>query len=1213
MRSQPLCKSFGFGLRIDSSPEEFSKLKMLFFIVPLFVRRCIRLLKCIRWFIFLRFSKHIVFDSRYYVEQYPDVKQADINPLWHYIKFGATEGRDPSPYFDTSCYLEQYPDVKQADINPLWHYIKFGATEGRKSIPNRGTLNKLKQNSDARLTKDAIILISHDASQTGAPLQVAKMAKVITTIYKRPVVILTLQGGRLLNEFKQYGIVYNLETSLQSLDNLEHIEEVFRSLRDSGLKTCICNTVVCGILLPLLEKYGFNYINLVHELPTSIKACNFALYAQNIAFFSKTIVFSSNFLKNAFLNEYPIIDLTKTKLLVRGQGVYNESDYFVKRAFAKQTLTEKLKISSTSKIVVGCGYADLRKGIDLFCQVANIVINHYMQTSIHFLWVGEHEYWSDIWVRHDAEKLCLSQRIHFINFTSELPLIFAGVDLFILTSREDPFPTVVLEAMNNGLPAICFEGSGGITEILNNDCGVVVPYLDTIKMAEAIRFLLEKDDVYTSIARNAKQRIEKEYRYSDYVDFLLSAIPQNNQFINNLPLKVSVIIPNYNYAKYLEERLNTIIRQTIKPFEIIFLDDNSQDDSISIAKKILQNSGIAYKIIENRINQGCFHQWLLGIKEAKGDLVWIAEADDACKLNFLEKLIDKFYDARVNLTYCQSQPIDTNSNYFDYSYIGYTSDISSTKWLTDYCRSGRDEVEDTLCLKNTIPNASAVIFRKTALDGIEEILCNFKSCGDWMAYIYALLRGKIYFNATILNYHRRHQESIINKTEKTQSYFGEILKIQHYLVRNFNISDHFYHKMVLHVEAELNRLTGETFDKSTVVTEVAKLSELHDDNIKKCKHPRILFVVPDLEFGGGQMAGIRLANYFSHTHTVYIYSARPNLYHQEVYQMVDTQVNLLRSRGTVEDLRSYLISLSIDVLISQIWWSDSLAFQALADLNIFWIITMHGCYEFLLEYPHVDTLDPNFNRTVRPLLHRANCIVYTADKNLGIFNNLNLNLSYKLKKIYNGYDPIPTLPKDKKILGIENDDFVFGILSRAIKEKGWEEAIKATLELNQTIKRKSHLILIGLSDYANFLKDRYKNEAYIHFVAFSNKPSEWIQIFDVGLLPSYFISESLPYSVIEYLACGKPVIASDIGEIKHMIKDGNREAGILIPLIDQRIDIEKLKNGMQLLIENPELLASYQKSTKVLFEQFDMYRCGQSYQDLMKNFGNQEGINLHGQ
>ena len=71
------------------------------------------------------------FDIKYYLFTYPDVRKADIDPIVHYLKIGAKEGRNPNFNFNTSFYLEEYTDVLKADINPLVHYIINGKKEGR--------------------------------------------------------------------------------------------------------------------------------------------------------------------------------------------------------------------------------------------------------------------------------------------------------------------------------------------------------------------------------------------------------------------------------------------------------------------------------------------------------------------------------------------------------------------------------------------------------------------------------------------------------------------------------------------------------------------------------------------------------------------------------------------------------------------------------------------------------------------------------------------------------------------------------------------------------------------------------------------------------------------------------------------------------------------------------------------------------------------------
>lgn len=71
------------------------------------------------------------FATNWYRTQNLDVVAAKVNPLVHYIRHGAQEGRNPVPWFDTSGYLARNPDVRAAGVNPFYHYLRYGYAEGR--------------------------------------------------------------------------------------------------------------------------------------------------------------------------------------------------------------------------------------------------------------------------------------------------------------------------------------------------------------------------------------------------------------------------------------------------------------------------------------------------------------------------------------------------------------------------------------------------------------------------------------------------------------------------------------------------------------------------------------------------------------------------------------------------------------------------------------------------------------------------------------------------------------------------------------------------------------------------------------------------------------------------------------------------------------------------------------------------------------------------
>ena len=83
------------------------------------------------------------FDIAYYRKNY--LKDEKIDPIKHYLEIGADKGFNPNEYFDTKFYIDSYPEIKKAGYNPLVHYIKWGLYEGR--LPKLLTLDELfKQN-----------------------------------------------------------------------------------------------------------------------------------------------------------------------------------------------------------------------------------------------------------------------------------------------------------------------------------------------------------------------------------------------------------------------------------------------------------------------------------------------------------------------------------------------------------------------------------------------------------------------------------------------------------------------------------------------------------------------------------------------------------------------------------------------------------------------------------------------------------------------------------------------------------------------------------------------------------------------------------------------------------------------------------------------------------------------------------------------------------
>lgn len=1052
--------------------------------------------------------------------------------------------------------------------------------------------------------KEKILIVVHEAQKAGATLLSMNIIKTIKSQTNYEPVILLLAGGTLVEDFRKQGVCYELnQPDFSKIYDEHNLNMIVREIAMSGVKYALCNSVVTGLVLRELKKYNIKTITMVHELPTSIFTYNFVEASRNVQKYSDDIVFAADFVKRQFIEHFPV---DEKKCHIIPQGVYAKfnSNSITDKKANKKKLCKQLGISEDSKIVLGCGYGNFRKGLDWFGLIA---LNEMQKNNeTHFVWLGnwDNEFYQ--WINSDLLVNSLSSRFHWVNFVENPGYIFGGADIFLLTSREDPFPSVALEAMVQYTPVIAFENAGGIPEILTNNRGITVSYGDCNECVNAIDDLLNNRLKYNEIVNNAKKYIG-EITPEHYIENLLKVLVTGEIKRKVIPnLKVSVVIPNYNYESYIPERLNSILNQTVKPYEILFLDDVSKDNSVKVAEKILKNSGFKYKIITNKTNQGCFKQWLNGVENASGDIIWIAEADDVCELDFIERLLTFFEDDQVNIAYGQSEVINEFGEHSGYIYTEYTNDLSTSKWNKDYVNNGEAEIIDGLGIKNTIPNASGVLMRKSAFEGIKDQLSEYAISGDWFTYVYLIRTGKIAFCSDILNYHRRHSTSIIHKREQDIKLFVELMNIKVFMAENFMIPESIKDRFVSHIRDEYSRLMN---DKAPSFNEQPELVKLQNkvENIVNGKISKytflqnvpkknILFIIPDFEMGGGQTLVVRLANYFSKFHNAYVYNARPWLSEDRIVNMLSERVTILDSKGDPAELQNYIKDLNIDVINSHIWWSDKIAYKAAKDLDVKEVLSMHGCYEALLQHPE---WDGEFENLSAKILNRANEIIYATAKNKKIFETVSVN--EKIHQIYYGYELESIPKKDRSSLNIDKDSFVFGLVARGIKEKGFGEAIEAFKKLKLASDKKMDLILIGNGQYIDDLKVANQNETNIHFVDDLKKPSEWIgwvKSFDCALLPTYFVSESLPNSVIEYLAYSVPVISTNIGDIRFMIKNDKATAGIVLELHDGLVDIDELSSAMNTMLNDEQKYSEFKAGTVELFSQFDIKNFAENYYKL---------------
>ncbi len=182
--------------------------------------------------------------------------------------------------------------------------------------------------------------------------------------------------------------------------------------------------------------------------------------------------------------------------------------------------------------------------------------------------------------------------------------------------------------------------------------------------------------------------------------------------------------------------------------------------------------------------------------------------------------------------------------------------------------------------------------------------------------------------------------------------------------------------------------------------------------------------------------------------------------------------------------------------------------------------------------------------------------VYTADKNLGPFMDFGLyhDGSPKFVKLPNGMQAPVIMPIMRAQIGVPEDAFVLCCVSRAIPDKGWAETIEAVTMARELSSLDIRLILVG----NGVVYDEYCRVGvpdFVHLVGFSENSVGYYAAADMGIMLTKFRSESFPLTIVDCLFAGKPYIATNVGEIRNMLSDGEEVAGAVLDLEDWAVPI----------------------------------------------------------
>ena len=609
-----------------------------------------------------------------------------------------------------------------------------------------------------------LLLVGHDAFPAGAQQLLLHLGRQLARAHGLKIDFLLLGAGALESAYAEVA-----PTTIAK--DVPGLDRAVGRFGNEGVRAAIVNTAAAARVCPLLARLGIACTLLVHELPNLLNEKGLLAGAREGTPAADHVVFAAPFVRDRFAE---LVAFDGARAVVRPQGSYKDVRFSDR---ARQDLRRELGMGSKSVLAVGIGYADLRKGFDLFLQVWRALSRR--GRNVHLAWIGDIDPALKGYLGQEIADAEASGTLHFLGYREDIAGWLSAADVLLLTSREDAFPTVVLEALSAGTPVLAFDGAGGIPDLLRaHDAGEVVGFADADAMTRRV----------VARARAGRRSSERErlaaiaranFDFGDYAEAILRrAQPQL--------LHITVAVPSYNYARYLGSRLASVFAQTYPVCEVVLLDDASTDDSVAVAKAAAAEWGRELRLVVNEANSGSvFRQWRRAAELARGDFLWIAEADDSADPLFLEKLAEAVSAAPdAVLAFTDSRSVDANGQPVWTSYREYYAHSAGSGALA------RDDVflaagfaQRFLAERNLILNASSVLWRRqTLLDALrrcEAELADYRVAGDWRLYLEALAdeaAGNVVYVSEPLNVHRRHAASVTHKLDPAR-HIDEIRRI----------------------------------------------------------------------------------------------------------------------------------------------------------------------------------------------------------------------------------------------------------------------------------------------------------------------------------------------------------------------------------------------------------------------------------------------------
>lgn len=401
--------------------------------------------------------------------------------------------------FSMQAYLEWYPDIAAAQMNPLMHYLRFASVEG-----GRRTLADLRKGLHAgqqafRSELPTVLVCVHEMSRTGAPAVGRDLVRQACQTHN--VLVAAFRGGELLDQFLPYCChVLITENPLREMPYVAM--EAFRRIDHA-----ILNSVECALFIHPLVAQDIPFAAYIHEYADYTFPVWKSAYT---AAFANLLVFSSEHVRESWRGRLADVtfDTANDSTIIPQHTLVHGQVSERRRIEARQTLSRTLDRDLTNvRLICGAGHVQWRKGTDIFVQAAQACAN--TDTDTVFVWIGDGQNHQDmgfgVWFDYHLRQAGVNRKDGNLFFLPAGPLyldVLDAADAMFLSSRLDPLPNVVFDAVQRGCRVVCFEGATGFADARyqGSDRIIRTPYAEPVAAMRALQALPRKTGIQETIS-----------------------------------------------------------------------------------------------------------------------------------------------------------------------------------------------------------------------------------------------------------------------------------------------------------------------------------------------------------------------------------------------------------------------------------------------------------------------------------------------------------------------------------------------------------------------------------------------------------------------------------------------------------------------------------------------------------------------------------------